>query len=167
MKYLKSYNESLKDYLKSKSDDDILRDLINLPPEEILNKSIKFNFIYGFKYLIDNNLVDKTTKYIIEKYKLGLHQNEMKDYEKWFLKQLNGLNVYRSKYNNFLIYKKGSSVLFNYNEINYIFYYDYDKIYSIFLLKFDINYQLQKILVKGLVEEHLKIRVNTSSFIQR
>ena len=30
MKYLKSYNESLKDYLKSKSDDDILRDLINL-----------------------------------------------------------------------------------------------------------------------------------------
>jgi len=162
MKHLKTYNESIKDILKPKSNDKIGEDLFKLSPSEILRKSIEFNYLNGFRYLCVNDLVDETTKYILEKYELGLHQDEpLKDYEKWFLNQITDLNISRSKHNNILMYKKNNEVLFNYDEDNYTFYYDYDKIYSIFKSKFNLNNQLINILVKSLVEEHLKIRVDT------
>jgi hypothetical protein len=101
--------------------------------------------------------------YIIEKYKLGLHQNEMIECEKWFLDQLTDLEVFKSKhYQNILIYKKGDNVLFNYDEKSYDFYHDFYKIYKIFESKFDLNYLCVKLIVKGMVEEHLKIMVNTT-----
>jgi len=161
MKYLISYNESIKNVLKPKSDNDILNNLKDLSPDEIFKKSVEFNFSNGFKYLIDNNLIDNDTKYIIEKYKFGLHQNEMKDYESWFINQLNDLNVYRSILDkNVLIYKKNDNTLFNYNEKNYTFYYDYNKIYRFFKLKFNLNDDQSNILVKGIIEKQFKIRVD-------
>ena len=120
MKYLKTYNESLRDKMKPKSDGDILNSLKNLPDEKILSESLKNNFFAGIKYVLDkdidfnsnlqsfnlNRLFDFLTVidnkeqikyvlynknlygflpkdfiYVVEKYKLGLHQNENKDFE--------------------------------------------------------------------------------------
>ena len=112
MRYLKSYNESIKDFLKPKSDDKIDEELIKLSPSEILKKSVEYNHINGFKYLLDNNLVDETAKYLIEKYQFGMHQDEMKDYEEWFLEQLKELDVSRSKkYKVVILYKKNHKKL--------------------------------------------------------
>jgi len=158
MKYLKTYNESIKSLMTPKE-----VDFSKLSTDKILTKSVEFDLLDGFKYLIDNDLVDETTKYIIEKYKLGLHQGELKDYEEWFLNQLIDLNVFKSKNNkNVLIYKKGDDTLFNYNEENKVFYYDYYKIYSVFESKFELNKLLINSIVKGMVEEHLKIKVDTT-----
>lgn len=166
MKYLKSYNESLKNILKPKSYEQILSKLINLSPNIILQKSIEHNFLDGFKYLIDNNLVDETTKYLLEKYKFGLHQDVMKDYEKWFLEQLNNLDIYKSKnYKNTIIYKKRNNTIFNYDNEYYIFYYS-ENIYLLFESKFKFNYSLQKILINGMVEKYLKIKSNITVYSQ-
>lgn len=161
MKYLKSYNESIKNILKPKSSEKIGEELFKLSPKEILEKSIKYNLLYGFKYLCDNNLVDETTKYIIEKYKFNLHhQNELKNYEKWFLEQLADLNILKSNNDDILIYKKNNNLLFNYNKENNTLYNDYDNIYSIFKSKFNLDDQQINILTMGLVEKELKIKVN-------
>ena len=63
MKYLKSYNESLRDKMKPKSDEEILKGLSNLTPNELLFKSTENNFLKGVKKAIDLgvdiNIVDK------------------------------------------------------------------------------------------------------------
>lgn len=160
MKYLKNYNESIKNSLKPKSDDKIEEELFKKSHDEILNKSIRFNYLKGFKYLIDNNLVDETTKYILEKYKFGLHPDEKRDYEYWFLQELKSSYSYKSGI--YIFYKKPNDKnnTFMYDEENYIFYNDYDKIYRTFLVKFKLNFDQIYILIKGMVEKNLKIRVD-------
>ena len=161
MKYLKSYNESIKNYLKPKLEEEILKGFENLTSDDIFKKSLEFNLLYGFKYLIDNNLVDENTKYIIEKYKFDLHQDEIKDYEKWFLEQLTDLKIKKSEEDEYiLIYQKDGIILFNYDNKNNNFYYNHHKIDIIFKTKFKLNDLGVKILVKGMVEEYLKIKVN-------
>jgi ankyrin repeat protein len=52
MKYLKTYNESLRDKMKPKSDEEILRELDDLSPEELLFISIENNYIKGVEKVL-------------------------------------------------------------------------------------------------------------------
>ena len=55
-KFIKIVNESIKDYLKPKSDDKIDDELFKLPPSEILRKSINNKYMKGIEYLILNEI---------------------------------------------------------------------------------------------------------------
>ncbi len=44
-----TYNESVRDLMKPKSKEEILNKLGDLPPNELLNKSININYLYGVK----------------------------------------------------------------------------------------------------------------------
>jgi hypothetical protein len=115
---------------------------------------------------VRNELTDDQI-YILEKYKLGLHQDEEKDYENWFKEQLTNLKISKStKYSEYLIYKKDGDVLYNYNEKNGWFYIDFNKIWSVFESKYHLNYYEISLLSKGMVEEHFNlIGITTFSFI--
>jgi hypothetical protein len=198
MKYLKSYNESLRDLMTPKSEDEIMKSLKGLDNSEILKKSIDNEFIKGVKIalqhkLTDNNinfikykigninnkeivrlLLNKVSNnltenqiYIIEKYKLGLHQNEEKDYEIWFKELLTDLDISRSKEDvDELIYKKDGKVLYYYNEKYKDFYIDYYKIWLVFKEKFQFNNNEIRLLTKGMVEEHLNLMGITIPFTE-
>jgi hypothetical protein len=136
---------------------------------ELIDNDI--NFIKDNIYYIKNKeivrlLLDKIKDiltedqlYIIEKYKLELHQDEEKEYERWFKKQLIDLEVSKSTENpSVLIYKKNGEVLYNYNEKSSWFDINYDKIWSIFNQKFHFNNNEIRFLTKGMVEEHLNLK---------
>jgi hypothetical protein len=112
--------------------------------------------------LLLNNIDEELTEdqiYILEKYQLGLHQDEEKDYEIWFRKLLTDLDVNRSKLNSdVLIYKKNNVVLYNYNEKNGYFYIDVGRIWSVFQSKYQLNNNEISLLTKGMVEEHLNLK---------
>jgi hypothetical protein len=196
MKYLKSYNESLRDLMTPKSEEEILKSLKGLSNSELLQKSIENEFVKGVELAFQNELkgldinfikdkifeiknkeivkllLDKVINelnddqiYILEKYKLGLHQDEEKDYEIWFKKMLTDLEVNRSKYSDFLIYKKDGVVLYNYNEKNGNFWIDYDKIWSVFKSKFHLKENEIKLITKDMVEEHLNLIGTTIYFV--
>jgi hypothetical protein len=96
--------------------------------------------------------------YIIEKYKLGLYQNEEKDYEIWFKEQLTDLDISKStKYSGILIYKKDNVALYNYNEENGYFWIDYGKIWTVFDSKYHLKENEIRMLTKGMVEEHFNL----------
>jgi hypothetical protein len=186
MKFLKSYNESLRDLMTPKSEDEILNSLKKLSNSDLLEKSIDNEFLKGIElalqheltknhiYYIKNKifyiknkeivklLLDKVRKeltedqiYIIEKYQLGLHQDEERPYEVWFKEQLTDLNVSRTiKYPDYLIYKKDGDILYNYDEKNKWFYIDFNKIWSIFASKYHLNDNEISLLSKGMMEEH-------------
>ena len=50
MKYLKPYNESIKDFLKPKPEDDIIKSVENLPMKDRLIKGL----LYNIKWLVDD-----------------------------------------------------------------------------------------------------------------
>jgi hypothetical protein len=190
MKYLKSYNESIRDLMVPKSEEEILKSLKGLSNSDILRKSIENDFIKGIELALQNKLkydditfikneifdinnkeivrllLDKVKDklnddqiYIIEKYKLGLHQDEEKNYEIWFKEMLTDLEINRSiKKLEVLIYKKDGEVLYNYNEKSGWFDIDYEKIWSVFNKKFHLKYDEIKILTKDIVEEHLNLK---------
>jgi hypothetical protein len=190
MKYLKSYNESLRDLMTPKSEDEILKSLKGLSNYELLRKSIENEFLkgvelalqhgltkYDIKYIKDQifyiknkeiirllldkirNELNEDQIYIIEKYQLGLHQDEEKDYEIWFKTMLTDLEVKRSRENYYtLIYKKDGEVLYNYNEKTRRFYISFDKIWSVFQSKIHLNYTEVKILIISMVEEYFNLK---------
>jgi hypothetical protein len=189
MKYLRSYNESLRDLMTPKSENEILNSLKGLTNIDILCKSINYEFIKGVEIALQNELTKNDIKYIkeqifyiknkeiiklllnkikddlttdqiyiLEKYKLGLHQDEKRPYEIWFKTMLTNLEISKSKLNsNILIYKKNEIVLYNYNKENKYFWVNCDKIWSVFELKFHLNYHEISILTKGMVKEHLNL----------
>jgi hypothetical protein len=65
MKYLKSYNESLRDLMTPKSEDEILKSLKGLDNSEILRKSIKYEFLKGVKIALQNKLTTSDIEFII------------------------------------------------------------------------------------------------------
>jgi hypothetical protein len=190
MKYLRSYNESLRDLMVPKPEEEILKSLKGLDNSDLLRKSIENEFVKGIEIvdfdklkgddiiyiknkifyiknkeivrLLYNKIKDELNDdqiYIIEKYKLGLHQDEEKDYEIWFKEQLTDLDINRStKDYDILIYKKDGITLYNYNEKNRYFWFDYDKIWIVFKSKFHLNSQEINLLTKGMVEEHLNLK---------
>jgi hypothetical protein len=97
--------------------------------------------------------------YILEKYVFGLHQDEERPYEIWFKEMLTDLTVNKSTINsNILIYNKNGDVLYNYNEKTRYLWINYDKIWSVFISKFDLNYYEIKVLTKGMLEEHFNLK---------
>jgi hypothetical protein len=100
--------------------------------------------------------------YIIEKYQLGLHQDEEKEYESWFKEMLTDLEISKSKH--ITIYKKDYEILYKYNEKNNWFWIDYDKIWSIFQLIYHLNYNEITLITKGMVEEQLNLKIITTMF---
>jgi hypothetical protein len=190
MKYLKSYNESLRELMTPKSEGEIMKSLKGLNNSELLRKSIDNGFIKGIELALQNELsiadIDlikytifyiknkeiiglllekikaKLTDdqiYILEKYKLGLHQDEEKTYEIWFKTMLVNLKVSRLMENsNELIYKKDGVVLYNYNLKTKIFLVDYDKIWIVFKSKFHLDYEEIILLTKYMIEKHLNLK---------
>lgn len=192
-KFIKIVNESIKDYLKPKSDDKIDDELFKLPPSEILRKSINNKYMkgieylilndlippqrilklsmdyrlkYGYQHLVDKNLVDDTTKYLIEKYEFGLHQNEMKDYEKVLLDCIENCIIKPSKIDHMLDYyvlnesilhefMLDSNILLHYNRGYDYIHYNFRVIYDIIKIKdLDIS-----ILIRGLFNKYLGKKV--------
>jgi hypothetical protein len=99
--------------------------------------------------------------YIIEKYKLGLHQNKEKDYEIWFKEMLTDLKISRStKNSDVLIYKKDDEVLYNYNEKDGCFYIDFNKIWSVFKMNFYLKDNEIRLLTKSMVVKYLNLNLN-------
>ena len=113
------------------------------------------------KLLLDKviNELNEDQIYLIEKYILGLHQNEEKDYEIWFKDKLTDLNISKSTiYSNILIYKKDGVTLYNYNDITNWFYINNERIWSVFESNYHINYSEIKLLTKNMVQEHLNLK---------
>jgi hypothetical protein len=133
-------------------------DLIKLKIFYTKNKEI-------FKILF-NKVKDKLNEdqiYILEKYKLGLHQDEKKDYEIWFKEQLTDLKIIKSKiYNNTIIYKKNDEVLYinNYFKDNNLFYINSDKIYNILYNNYHFGSDEFLLLIRGMVKKYLNLENN-------
>jgi hypothetical protein len=66
MKYLKTYNESIRDLMTPKSEEEILNSLKNLSNSELLYKSIKYEFIKGIELALQNELTKNHINYIEE-----------------------------------------------------------------------------------------------------
>jgi hypothetical protein len=111
--------------------------------------------------LLLNKIKDYLTEeqiYLIEKYKLRLHQDIEKDYEIWFKEQLTDLNISRSTENtDILIYKKDEIYLYKYDERFGYFYIDASRIWSVFGTKYYLKYNEIKLLAKSIVEEHINL----------
>jgi hypothetical protein len=98
---------------------------------------------------------------IIKKIKYG----RLKPEEKWFIDILWNLKEYTSdKYTDRIYYKKDKELLFEYNQKNGYFHCSYEKIWSVFESKFNLNYNEISSLIKGMVEEHLKLRSVTPQY---
>ena len=72
-------------------------------------------------------------KYVLEKYRLGMHQNEIRDYEKRLIEQLDRTDYYQSKSNPSVMIgknKKGDKNLFNYNKNSKLLTYHLDNMSS-------------------------------------
>lgn len=193
MKYLKFFNESLRDKMKPKTEEEIDKELFSHKDIYILAQSLKNNYFKGVKYALESNLPntiefgsyiitimtmmfsntlnkdilllliknDKIREkmgefkiYIFEKYILGLHQNEQKDYEKYFKDFLKDLKVFNSKNNKYIIYKKDNMCVFNYEKEfdNYLVNHE---IFQVLNEKYKLNYSESYVLIKLMLEKYL------------
>ena len=83
----------------------------------------------------------------------------------WLNDEYGDLEPFESeKYPDYIFYKKGNNIIFDYNKKNGNVYIDYNKIWSFFESFFDMNDQQIKDLTKVWVEEHYNLRVTTTFF---
>jgi len=61
-------NNSVRNSLRPMSNEQIFRNLSRLSPKKILQFSIDNEYEIGFRYLINNNLIDDISKHILQKY---------------------------------------------------------------------------------------------------
>lgn len=195
MKHLKSYNESLRDKMVSKSDDEIWNNIKNLNPNELLYQSINNSYLRGVKYVVKNHLDNKNIEYIVngiysvknndilsyllsiekirerindiniyilEKYKLGLHQNEEKDFEKYIKNLFKNLTVLESKTKpNLIIYKKDNFVFANYFKDRIAFLINSNYLWNTLLVKkYKLDFPQFRTILKPLVTKYLSINEN-------
>jgi hypothetical protein len=66
MKYLRIYNESIRDLMTPKSEEEILKSLKKLDNSDILRKSITNNFVKGVEIALQNELTENDIKFIKE-----------------------------------------------------------------------------------------------------
>jgi hypothetical protein len=87
---------------------------------------------------------------------------------KYFLWQIvKDVEFFVSKYNsNILFGKKDDEIYFNYDIKNHTLYYSYEKIYQILSSKYHLNDLEANELVSGMVSEHFKIQVDTTTINQ-
>jgi hypothetical protein len=64
MKYLKTYNESLRDLMVPKSEKEILKSLKKLSNTQLLVKSIDNDFIKGIEFALQHELTKSDINYI-------------------------------------------------------------------------------------------------------
>jgi hypothetical protein len=127
----------------------------------IKNKIFDINNKEIIKLLLLNKFKLNLTKvqiYIIEKYLLRLHQDEETTYEIWFKEQLINLKKINIKQDNDnIFYKKDDEILLFYDKKYKIFWIDYDKIWSIFKLKYHLNDNVITLLTKNMVQKYLNL----------
>jgi len=100
---------------------------------------------------------------VIEWVKVDKEQ-EMRDFLKPFLTNL--LLVKDDRYPNSVFYKQDGEVIFELEKIGHDMYFwvDYYKIWSVFYIKFDLNYNETQSLIKIVVEYTLNLRGITPFF---
>ena len=82
---------------------------------------------------------------------------------KWLNDNYGELESYENEvYSDYIFYKKGDEVIFEYNKKNGSVYVSYDEIWSFFELFFGMEYQQIQGLTKRWVEEHYKMGVTTT-----
>jgi hypothetical protein len=81
MKYLISYNESIRDFLKPKSNDQIDKELLELSNYDIIEKSLEYNYLNGLKIVVNNNLSEVDIDVIIN----FLNRNTSKEIYEYLL----------------------------------------------------------------------------------
>jgi hypothetical protein len=138
--------------------------LTNADIEQIKYKIFEIKNKELVKLLLDK-VKDRLTEdqnYIIEKYKLGLHQDELKDYEIWFKNIIHNIYEYK-KYNDIIKYKSNNYLL-SYDIINKAFFID-NKIWSVFKLKYHLVYCEIKLLIKYIIKKQLNLNEITIHII--
>jgi hypothetical protein len=193
MKYLKTYNESLRDKMKPKTDEEIFSELANESDIEIFLHSLQNNYLKGIKHILDKknlnyryiNLIKQhiysvknkeiikyflssrtikkhlkeNTIYILEKYKLGLHQNEEKDFEK-YIKDILDYDNFNKDENN-ILYVKNNDLTFTIEIFENIYKHliiDKNKYYEI--INFGINVKEMFLIFKTLIKDKLNIEID-------
>jgi hypothetical protein len=87
---------------------------------------------------------------------------------KWLNKNYSNLEPFETeKYPDYIFYRKGNEVIFDYNKKNGYVYVSYIEIWSFFESFFGMNYQQIRDITKDWVEEHYKLRVTTTFLINR
>jgi hypothetical protein len=99
MKYLISYNESIRNLMIPKSEIDIDKSTENLSPNQLLQKSIKYNYIKGIKKALENNIykidILQNIKYLI--FSFNIKNKEIIELllnNEQFIKILNKKDIY-------------------------------------------------------------------------
>jgi hypothetical protein len=186
-------NESLRDKMIPKSDEDIWNSLKDLSRKEILEQSLENNYLSGIKYIVENKLVQyefklilnslfnlnkdiidylinnklirknigKNDIYLIEKYIFDLHQNEEKDYEKWYKEHLQDLETYECKPNK-IFYVKNGTCLYYYDKNYNFFSINYKKIWMILENKYNLSNNQIKIMTKHITKKELNIKIDVT-----
>lgn len=177
-------NESIKNFLKPKTDDDIKKDLYKLPKNEILKKSINYNFIPGIVDVLNSKVDDsiirilknhilnadeKTLSYLINEKILKKHLDKNYIYliEKYILGKHEGKT---KNYERWFYKQMNKNKQNHYNKLifyeddiydTYMYYDNVDTFYinnnllQIFYNVFDLNYPLVKFLIQKMLSEKL------------
>ena len=83
----------------------------------------------------------------------------------WLNKKYGDLEPFETrKYPDYIFYRQGNEIIFDYNKKNGNVYVNYDEIWSFFESFFGMNYQQIQDLTKVWVEERYNLRVTTTSF---
>jgi len=89
-------------------------------------------------------------------------ESQKEEMEEWFKSLLNGLEIeIIDDYPDSVFYKKNGKVffqLFKDSEKKY-FYCNYDLVWSVFKIKYDLNYDETQAFIKSMVEKHLKLGI--------
>jgi len=81
----------------------------------------------------------------------------------WLNKNYGDLEEFETtKYPDFIFYRKGDKIIFDYNKKNGEVYVDYTEIWSFFESYFGMNHQKIQALTKAWVEERYNLRVTTT-----
>jgi hypothetical protein len=153
MKTYKEYiNEGVRDQMTPKQ-----LNYSKLAPYKVIELSFKYDMVDELKYLIKYDKIKGDTKYLIEKYVLNLHNDEIKDYEEWMLNQMNDLDIDDSGNMIFFI-DKDNDVFGGYNSSDKILLIN-SKIIKLIEDKFKLTTIDINLLIKFMANKYLNIKV--------
>ena len=104
--------------------------------------------IDGQEFNIPQELVDQIKSVVSS----GSKEEEM---EKFFLECFNGCEIVLKDV--FVYYKKDGKVIMEQDLKNEYFWFDYDKFWSVFYVKFDLDYNKTQAFLKTMLDKHLKL----------
>jgi hypothetical protein len=95
------------------------------------------------------------------------NQSQKEEMEQWFKSLLNGLEIeIRADRQNSVYYKKNGKVFFELyqgSEEKYL-WVDFDLVWFVFKIKYNLNYDEVQSFIKSMVEKHLKLSEVTPLF---